>query len=75
MLRRRNRGDAGRTEREIVDAFHRLYYNARDGGGTWFDTWWMGVRTQKCPLDLWIYQELIFGPSQPDHRDGDGLGW
>ena len=23
------------------------------------DTRWLGVRTDKCPLDLWIYQELL----------------
>jgi cephalosporin hydroxylase len=42
----------------IIDAFHRLYYDQPDT--TWNNTYWMGVRTQKCPLDLWIYQELIF---------------
>jgi len=25
----------------------------------WKDTYWLGVPTQKCPLDLWIYQELL----------------
>lgn len=46
---------------EIVRQFHELYYNiglARQG--TWSKTYWMGVPTQKCPLDLWIYQELLF---------------
>jgi cephalosporin hydroxylase len=42
---------------EIINNFHQLYYNS----GVWaYNTKWMGVPTQKCPLDLWIYQELIF---------------
>src|SRR3712207_7119240 len=32
---------------------------------TFRDTHWLGVRTLKCPLDLWIYQEIICG-SRPD---------
>jgi cephalosporin hydroxylase len=43
--------------RETVDRFHELYYDA--GERTWRDTWWMGIRTYKCPLDLWIYQEIL----------------
>jgi cephalosporin hydroxylase len=46
------------TENHIVDAFHRLYYDNLDR--TWNNTYWMGVPTQKCPLDLWIYQEILF---------------
>jgi cephalosporin hydroxylase len=46
------------TENETVDTFHRLYYENFDR--TWNNTYWMGVPTQKCPLDLWIYQEIIF---------------
>ncbi len=44
------------TQREIVERFHRLYYDSR----VWLRTFWLGVPTQKCPFDLWIYQELIF---------------
>lgn len=29
-------------------------------GKTWADTWFLGIKTEKCPLDLWLYQELIF---------------
>ena len=39
----------------VTDQFHRLYYDT----AVWKDTYWLGVRTQKCPLDLWIYQELL----------------
>jgi cephalosporin hydroxylase len=44
---------------QIVDAFHRLYYEHNDGATTWRDTYWMGVPTRKCPLDLWVYQEIL----------------
>jgi cephalosporin hydroxylase len=39
----------------IVDEFGKLYYDSR----TWMNTLWMGVPARKCPLDLWIYQEMI----------------
>jgi cephalosporin hydroxylase len=39
----------------VTEAFHRLYYDS----AVWKDTYWLGVPTQKCPLDLWIYQELL----------------
>lgn len=44
-------------ERDIVDEFHKLYYESPN---TWRNTFWLGVSAQKCPLDLWIYQEIIF---------------
>jgi cephalosporin hydroxylase len=40
-----------------VDRFHRLYYDRAQT--TWKNTWWLGTAVQKCPLDLWVYQELI----------------
>lgn len=47
--------------RAITDAFHELYYYRR----LWDGTTWMGVKVYKCPLDLWIYQELLHA-SRPD---------
>jgi cephalosporin hydroxylase len=47
------------SRESVVDGFHRLYYEAGEAGGTWKDTRWLGVPIWKCPLDLWIYQELI----------------
>jgi cephalosporin hydroxylase len=41
----------------VIDQFHRRYYDAE--ADTWKNTKWMGVGTQKCPLDLWIYQEIL----------------
>lgn len=40
----------------ITNQFHRLYYYSR---GTWKNTFWLGTPLSKCPLDLWIYQEII----------------
>jgi cephalosporin hydroxylase len=48
---------------EIVRQFHRLYYREREQ--TWQNTYWLGVPAHKCPLDLWIYQELFF-KTRPD---------
>lgn len=41
--------------RSITEQFHELYYESR----VWLNTFWLGVETQKCPLDLWIYQEIL----------------
>jgi cephalosporin hydroxylase len=41
-----------------VAKFHTLYYDARER--TWKNTSWLGVGVQKCPLDLWVYQEILF---------------
>jgi cephalosporin hydroxylase len=42
--------------RSIADQFHEIYYDS----WVWRHTYWMGVQTLKCPLDLWIYQEILF---------------
>jgi cephalosporin hydroxylase len=44
----------------LVDGFHRLYYESGEAGGTWKDTKFLGVSTWKSPLDLWVYQELLW---------------
>jgi cephalosporin hydroxylase len=49
------------AEPGVTEAFHRLYYDT----AVWKDTYWLGVPTQKCPLDLWIYQEILC-EQQPD---------
>jgi len=43
---------------ETVDRFHKLYYDSDTR--TWKNTFWLGVPVQKCPLDLWIYQEILW---------------
>lgn len=51
---------APKEERNIVDQFHKLYYYSNILNKTWGNTSWLGTLTLKCPLDLWIYQEIIF---------------
>lgn len=41
-------------EQRIRD-FHEVYYYSR----VWERTRWLGVPAWKCPLDLWIYQEIL----------------
>jgi cephalosporin hydroxylase len=41
----------------VLDQFHRLYYHAP--WRTWQNTFYRGVPTAKCPLDMWIYQEIL----------------
>ena len=43
---------------DAISAFHELYYRSRPW--TWGNTYWMGVPVAKCPLDLWIYQEILY---------------
>jgi cephalosporin hydroxylase len=47
-----------RSPDEIVRDFHRLYYSS--GKRTYEDTFWLGQPCAKCPLDLWVYQEILF---------------
>jgi len=43
--------------RWITNRFHKMYYYRR--AQTWRNTRWLGTDILKCPLDLWIYQELL----------------
>ena len=52
LFRKRLHGD-------VVERFTEVYYEGALFGETRADTRWLGVRTDKCPLDLWIYQELL----------------
>ena len=54
-----------KLEKDIVTRFHRFYYDSPYFGGGSRYAFWLGIRTFKCPLDLWIYQELIF-EKKPD---------
>lgn len=51
---------SSKLERNTVDEFHRLYYDSYVFGETLLNTFWLGVPIWKCPLDVWIYQEIIF---------------
>ncbi|TAM45919.1 MAG: cephalosporin hydroxylase [Gammaproteobacteria bacterium] len=49
------------NEKKIVKRFHELYYNGPDTSGRIYEnTYWMGTSCLKCPLDLWIYQEIMY---------------
>lgn len=53
-------------EKMIIDRFHDLYYNGlEDQGPIYAQTFWFSIPCLKCPLDLWIYQEII-SETQPD---------
>lgn len=44
-------------QNSITDRFHKLYYHFHKR--TWSNTFWFNAPAKKCPLDLWIYQEII----------------
>lgn len=54
---------------ETIQAFHALYsggiaQSLRDAGNPhamppWAETYWLGKQVVKCPMDLWVYQEII----------------
>ena len=46
-------------EQSVVTEFHRLYFDARAFNMTWRNTYFMGHAILKCPLDLWLYQEIL----------------
>ncbi len=48
-----------KLEGDLVTQFHKLYYDSHVFGKTWSNTYWMGHLVMKCPLDLWLYQEMI----------------
>lgn len=49
-----------KRKKEIIDQFHKLYYDSNIFGQTWNNTFFLGIPTQKCPLDLFIYQEILY---------------
>lgn len=55
--------DIARRKDEIVEDFHHLYYDGFET--TWEQTFWRGIKILKCPLDLWVYQEILWD-QKPD---------
>jgi cephalosporin hydroxylase len=52
----------------VISDFNRLYHSGyyAEGSELLYDTTtWMGVRAQKCPTDIWIYQEILH-ETRPD---------
>jgi cephalosporin hydroxylase len=64
ILRRRMLLSRSR-ERSLVDQFHQLYFASAAHDLTWGKTSWLGTKTMKCPLDLWVYQEILY-ETRPD---------
>jgi cephalosporin hydroxylase len=48
---------AGDTD--IVDRFHQLYYQRWIDQSDTINLSWFGYHLVKCPMDLWMYQELL----------------
>lgn len=48
------------TRQQIIDDFHVLFYDEASKGITWGGTTYCGVKIWKSPLDLQLYQELIW---------------
>jgi len=48
-----------KTPNSVIDDFHKIYYGD-SSPHRWEKTFWLGIQTLKCPLDLWIYQEIIY---------------
>jgi cephalosporin hydroxylase len=53
--------DLSSDDRRIIDEFADLYYRkwAHGAGLSTLRVSWLGYEALKCPLDLWIYQEII----------------
>jgi cephalosporin hydroxylase len=47
-------------EARIVRDFQALYYDRWIKGADTINLSWFGHQVLKCPMDLWIYQELLF---------------
>jgi cephalosporin hydroxylase len=49
-----------KSEQDVMKEFHKLYYDSAVKGKTWDAVDWFGARVNKCPFDLWNYQELLY---------------
>lgn len=41
--------------KNLVKNFNKFYYNSL----VWRQTYWLGTPIKKCPLDLWVYSEIL----------------
>src|SRR5687768_9830650 len=56
----RDQPELSPEEIEIVRRFHEIYYrNWIEKGADTINLSWFGHHVLKCPLDLWVYQELL----------------
>ena len=56
---------ASRLRRLLVDQFMKFFYGSPDVQTGWVNTFWLGIRALKNPLDLWVFQEIIY-ETRPD---------
>jgi cephalosporin hydroxylase len=49
------------NDQKVVDMFSQLYFDAHIFDKSWGKMTWMGTPILKCPMDLWVYQELVYG--------------
>lgn len=50
------------SRKDIIEKFHKIFY---EDPNTWRTTYWLGQLLYKYPLDLWIYQQIIY-EQKPD---------
>ncbi len=59
------------SELRVIDDFHKLFYSKgkieleANVPEAYTDAYYLGIRTQKNPLDLWVYQEILW-ETKPD---------
>lgn len=63
------------SEQDTIDRFNAIYgggraQRLRDAGQPnamppWAEVYWLGKQVVKCPMDLWVYQEIIW-ETRPD---------
>jgi cephalosporin hydroxylase len=55
----RNQLPMSHADFDLVQRFHDLWYRRWRAGADTINLSWFGYHVLKCPLDLWIYQELL----------------
>lgn len=58
------------SSRGIIESFHKIFYYSPEAK----DVKFMGVSLQKNPLDLWVYQEIIYR-TKPEVIVESGTGY
>lgn len=49
-----------KKQQQIVDQFHKMFYDANLLGKSWNDSYFLGVEINKCPFDFFVYQEILY---------------
>lgn len=61
---------------QVINQFSQVYYHTpiANGDPVWKNTYWFGIPALKCPLDLWLYQEII-NEQKPDFIIESGVAF